>query len=140
MIESHTMQGPFVFILQIVYKFQVKSDIDTNLSLFSFFAGHLFTILSTTLFLFKRAKDFITCVLLNLFCRLKCMSSQLHLGIWNRIDNGNENGEYVKETTTRPKIRKLPKAINGSSPQWENFAPEYCFSWPLKDKSLLIQC
>ena len=39
----------------------------------------------------------------------------------DKIENGN--GKYVKETTTRPKSRQQPKAINGSSTQRENPAP-----------------
>ena len=35
----------------------------------------------------------------------------------------NGNGEYVKETTTRPKSRQQPRATNGSSTQRENSAP-----------------
>ncbi|OPL33261.1 hypothetical protein AM593_04934, partial [Mytilus galloprovincialis] len=39
----------------------------------------------------------------------------------NKIENGN--GECIKETTTRPKSKKQPKATNGSSTQRENPAP-----------------
>ena len=42
------------------------------------------------------------------------------LKILDKIENGN--GEYVKETTTRPKSRQQPKATNGSSTQRENSA------------------
>ena len=40
----------------------------------------------------------------------------------HKIENGN--GEYVKETTSRPKSWQQPKATNGSSMQRENPAHE----------------
>ena len=44
-----------------------------------------------------------------------------YYGYIHKIENGN--GEYVKETTTRPKSRQQWKATDWSSRQQENPAP-----------------
>lgn len=54
-----------------------------------------------------------------------------------RIENGN--GEFVKETTTRLKIRKQLKATNGSSRQQENLAPRGELRLAPKQQCILVQ-
>ena len=46
----------------------------------------------------------------------------LEIKLPNKIEN--ENGENVKETTTRPKSRKQLKATNGSLIQLKNLASD----------------